>query len=209
MNNANVWLPVPATGDKYEVCSTGKVRLASQPGRILVPRRPPVGAPVVYLYLPDEKGVQRRFARSLSRIVALVFVPNLDLLPVLRHKDGDDFNFAADNLEWVDYERADRPKTERAERMSMKRALIATAARNEQQETMDGMDARQQRAHFLFFGPNSKGLLPRPNPGVMLKPLPNIKPEQFSDYEKTLIRHGHVIYPDLPQTEQPDPQQDS
>lgn len=205
MNNASVWLPVPATGGRYEVCSTGKVRLASQPGRILVPRRPPVGAPVVYLYLPDAKGRPRRFARSLARIVASVFVPNLDLLPVLRPKDGDDFNFAADNLEWVDYDRKNRPPTERAERMSTKRALIAMAARNEQQEMLDKMGPMEQRAFFISAGKGSNGLLARPYPGVILKPL-NIDPSRFSDYEKTLIRHGHVTYPDLPQ---PDPQQDS
>lgn len=45
-------------------------------------------------------GARKKFMR-VNRIVAIVFIPNPNLLPQVNHKDGDKMNNEVENLEWV------------------------------------------------------------------------------------------------------------
>lgn len=190
------WVSLAPEFPTYEVSSTGLVRTVGHNSRILATRLlSSGGAPVVFLRRRDKDGGVRRTPRSLSKLVADAFVPNPHGATWVRFRDGDVYNAAASNLVWAVKERTAREKE--------KRTAGEIAQANIQQADMDKMSAAEQRAFFMSFGVNSNGMRPMPWPGVILKPL-DIDPSRFSDYEKTLIKHGHVTYTDLPQTEQPE-----
>ena len=55
----------------------------------------------------DHQGYPRVNLQSekkyIHRLVAEAFIPNIDNLPVVNHKDENKFNYSIDNLEWCTY----------------------------------------------------------------------------------------------------------
>nr|QBK85717.1 MAG: HNH endonuclease [Marseillevirus LCMAC101] len=48
-----------------------------------------------------KNSVKTHVCISIHRLVALAYIPNLENLPIVNHKDGDKLNNRSDNLEWV------------------------------------------------------------------------------------------------------------
>lgn len=83
--------------DRWENGGYGTTRLRK--GKILKPLKSTNG----YLrvcFLKDSKGQYY----LIHRIVAETFIPNLDNLPCVNHKDEDKTNNCVDNLEWCSYQ---------------------------------------------------------------------------------------------------------
>lgn len=99
------WRAVPGYEGLYEVSSYGRIRSLDryvksksesyrlQKGRVLSPIITTNG----YLLV----GLQGKMFR-VHRLVAQAFIPNLDNLPQVNHKDEDKTNNKIDNLEWCD-----------------------------------------------------------------------------------------------------------
>lgn len=84
------WRPVPGYEGLYEVSSYGRVR-NSKTYRILK-------AWITFGYLMVELSGRKRF--YVHRLVAETFIPNIEKLPQVNHKDEDKTNNRVDNLEW-------------------------------------------------------------------------------------------------------------
>lgn len=193
------WASLAPEFPTYEVSDTGLVRTTGHNSRVLVSRRMQSGgAPVVFLRRrPDARGDVLRTPRSLSMMVANAFVPNPKGLERVRFKDGDIYNAAADNLEWIDARKA-APVREGAPVRQKKLTKAEQGMCMAEQARFGVMTAQAQRSELF-----NKYL---PAKGVILKPL-SPKPDPMPEHEALLIRCGHVSYEDLPQPEQP--QQDS
>jgi hypothetical protein len=93
------WRPI---NDRYEVSSAGQVRSLAHtdqrgrpwPGKMLKPYK--TGKDRKYLCVQID-----RKNHKVHRLVALAFVSPVEGKPHVNHKDGDTFNNAASNLEWV------------------------------------------------------------------------------------------------------------
>lgn len=104
-----IWRPVVGYEGLYEVSSYGRVRSLDKyvkysngrinlhKGRILSLWKDTNGYLMCNLYL--NKNMKKV---SIHRLVAQAFLPNIDNLPEVNHKDEDKTNNSVDNLEWCD-----------------------------------------------------------------------------------------------------------
>lgn len=103
-----VWKAIPDFEGYYEVSTLGRIRSVDRyvmcrghkkrliKGKILKPRLYKDG----YFDVKLHKDKHRYKTRRINRLVALTFIPNLDNLPVVNHKDEDPLNNRVSNLEW-------------------------------------------------------------------------------------------------------------
>ena len=101
-----IWRPIPGYEGLYEVSSYGRVRSLDRfivdslghrrfyKGKVLSPIKDKYG----YLSVKLQKGNKH----NIHRIVAQVFIENIDNLPQVNHKDENKSNNRVDNLEWCD-----------------------------------------------------------------------------------------------------------
>lgn len=105
-----IWKDVKGFEGYYEVSNLGRVRSVDRvifdnvrkcdrllKGRILKKRYHTGGYNVVAFC--KEHIIVNKFVH---RLVAEAFIPNLDNLPLVNHKDEDKTNNCVDNLEWCD-----------------------------------------------------------------------------------------------------------
>lgn len=92
---AEMWKSIAGYERLYEVSDFGNVRNVST-GYILKPQADKAGYCRVNLY-KDKKMTHK----SVHRLVAAAFIPNMLSKPEVNHKDGNKANNAAVNLEWV------------------------------------------------------------------------------------------------------------
>lgn len=96
-----IWKPlkdVVVFGDNYEVSNLGRVRHIKKRWRELKPTINSHGYQRVLLYLDGKCKTIK-----VHKLVALMFIPNPNNLPVINHKDGNKLNNEVANLEWVTY----------------------------------------------------------------------------------------------------------
>lgn len=88
----------------YEVSNYGEIRRTDN-GVYL---KPSCGARKTYkVSIVDDNG-KPCLGISFPRLVAELFVPNVDNLPVVGHKDNDSSNNRVDNLEWTTWSKANK-----------------------------------------------------------------------------------------------------
>ena len=102
------WKPIPGYEDKYEASNLGAIRSVARTtttsgGRTRkVPSKDFLARTLNRRYaivsLSDNGAVK---TISVHRLVAITFIPNPNSMPEINHIDGDKFNNAASNLEWV------------------------------------------------------------------------------------------------------------
>ena len=105
-----IWKDIEGYEGLYEVSSYGRVRSLGQfvnhnyggdayrKGRIL---KPGLGSKKYLSVTLSKNGIQKQY--SVHRLVAQAFIPNINNLPIINHKDEDRTNNSVDNLEWCDY----------------------------------------------------------------------------------------------------------
>ena len=89
--------PIPGF-DNYQISQCGTVIVNAKGKKIKPWQHTGNGGTYLRVTLYD-KGTKKNL--RVHRAVAMAFIPNLDNLPEVNHKDEDTFNNAADNLEWV------------------------------------------------------------------------------------------------------------
>lgn len=98
MTNDEIWCPIKGFEGQYEVSDKGRVRsLKFGKERILKPTRNLKGYLFVNIY---KNGYRNVFL--VHRLVAQSFIPNLQNLPEVNHKDENKTNNYEQNLEWCD-----------------------------------------------------------------------------------------------------------
>ena len=90
------WKEVPDYEGLYEVSNTGNVRSLIK-NKIIKGFINRCGYKLVGL---SKNGISKWF--QVHRLVAQVFIPNPDNLPMVNHKDEDKNNNRVENLEWCD-----------------------------------------------------------------------------------------------------------
>lgn len=90
------WKEVPGYEGLYEVSNTGNVKSLIK-NKIIKGFINRCGYRLVGL---SKNKILKRF--QVHRLVAQVFIPNPDNLPMVNHKDEDKSNNSVDNLEWCD-----------------------------------------------------------------------------------------------------------
>ena len=106
----------------YEVSNYGNVRSLRYRGQNgLVKKLKPGhdGRGYPYVVLTSDDGSQDNF--KIHRLVATMFIPNPDNLPIVNHKDEDKRNNNVDNLEWCTEEYNLEYGTARARQSQSKR----------------------------------------------------------------------------------------
>ena len=105
-----IWKDIEGYEGLYEVSSYGRVRSLGQfvnhnyggyayrKGRIL---KPGLGSKKYLSVTLSKNGIQKQY--SVHRLVAQAFIPNINNLPIINHKDENKLNNCVDNLEWCDY----------------------------------------------------------------------------------------------------------
>lgn len=92
-----IWKDIKGFEGEYEVSNTGKIKSKKRKNeRILIPDVDRYGYLRVCLFY--SKGGYIR--KKVHRLVAEAFLPNVNELPQVNHKDGDKKNNNVDNLEW-------------------------------------------------------------------------------------------------------------
>ena len=89
------WKSIPSLNDRYEINEVGELRNVSN-------RK-------MYKITEDKEGYiryyftinRKSFAKYAHRLVAEVFLPNPDSLPVVHHKNNIRSDNRVENLEWV------------------------------------------------------------------------------------------------------------
>ena len=107
---------------KYQVSNYGNVRSLRYRGQNgLVKKLKPGhdGRGYPYVVLTSDDGSQDNF--KIHRLVATMFIPNPDNLPIVNHKDEDKCNNNVDNLEWCTEEYNLEYGTARARQSQSKR----------------------------------------------------------------------------------------
>lgn len=100
-----MWRPCPGYETLYEVSSLGSVRSID---RIVGKRRGVVKSKILKPYVNRRGYLEVRLftqssplPRVVHRLVAKAFIDNPNSLPQVNHIDGNKFNNASDNLEWI------------------------------------------------------------------------------------------------------------
>lgn len=89
-----IWKPISDYEGLYKISNTGKVNSLIS-GKILKPFPNNKG----YLYVKLTKDGQHK-TFSVHRLVANVFIPNVESMQQVNHIDGNKQNNCAENLEW-------------------------------------------------------------------------------------------------------------
>ncbi len=99
------WKDIPGFEGHYRISTFGRVMSVKNGDTLLMKIRPHTGIRdgkrltrymVVELRMP---GKRKKFFMHV--LMATVFLPNPDNLPLVNHRDGNTFNFALSNLEWA------------------------------------------------------------------------------------------------------------
>lgn len=105
-----VWKPIPNYEGYYEVSNVGKVRsvtrtIIDSKGRQFTRKGKELSPGLKNGYLRvtlSKDGINKDI--YIHRLVATVFLPNPNNLPVINHKDENKLNNCIENLEWCTYE---------------------------------------------------------------------------------------------------------
>lgn len=107
-----IWKAIPDYENLYEVSNLGRIKslertkktrsgaLQKVPEKIRALSYGTKGEHYAYVVL-SKNGKNKTFL--VHRLVASVFIPNPDNLPIVNHKDENKRNDSVDNLEWCDY----------------------------------------------------------------------------------------------------------
>lgn len=103
-----IWKAIPGFEGLYEASTLGRIKTLQKSWNVgrggVITRREKVLTPIFdkdgYCKVSLYKN-NRKKQKSVHRLVAQAFIPNLDNKPHVNHKDGDKTNNRADNLEWV------------------------------------------------------------------------------------------------------------
>ena len=96
-----IWMPIHELEGMYEVSDTGLVRNASTLKQLTCGLCPQ-GYPIAKM---GAAHLGKRYVyRRVHRLVAHAFIPNLNSLPVVNHKDGVKTNNLVRNLEWASHQ---------------------------------------------------------------------------------------------------------
>lgn len=99
------WRDVPGFEGHYRISTFGRVMSVKNGDSLLMKIRPHSGIRdgkrltrymIVELRMPGKR--KKYFMHVL---MAAVFIPNPENLPIVNHEDGNTFNFALTNLKWV------------------------------------------------------------------------------------------------------------
>jgi hypothetical protein len=82
--------------ERYEVEDTGKVWCLDYYGVPNNRKELPHSTKTRYIQVGINGSPE-----DIHRILAILFIPNPDNLPMVNHKDGNKHNYSLDNLEWV------------------------------------------------------------------------------------------------------------
>lgn len=93
-----MWKPITKLLGKFEISESGQIRNTST-GKILKLHRNKQTGYLGVAVKPDGRTGKTILIR-LHRELANAFIPNLDNLPQVNHKDGNKINNKLDNLEW-------------------------------------------------------------------------------------------------------------
>lgn len=125
--------------DRYEVSNFGKVRNITS-GKVLRPCKGNNGYNSVVLS-SDQQSAKRK---SVHRIVAEAFLPNLANLPQVNHKDGNKTNNCVENLEWCT-----RSENQQHRRNILKKGLRPVVCIETQQHYESvKLAAKQNKSHI-------------------------------------------------------------
>ena len=91
-----IWKDISGFNGKYKISNFGRVKsFHNNKELMLKPSVSHYGYPRVTLYY---NGISKYY--EIHRLVALYFIPNINNLPCVNHKDENKLNNHADNLEW-------------------------------------------------------------------------------------------------------------